>query len=61
VYREREKQRQKERKNREKIIFFSIFCEKKRTSAKIKKNKKKFLGPGPRAPVPWYPGARDPI
>jgi hypothetical protein len=35
VYREREKEREREKKQRENNVFF-IFCEKKRTPAKIK-------------------------
>ena len=62
MYRERENEREKERKNREKTIFFPLFLVKKKTPAKIKINKiKNALGPGPRAPVPWCPGTRDPI
>jgi hypothetical protein len=45
--RERERERKREKTERKQCFFF------------VKKNsrqKKKALGPGPRAPVPWCPG-----
>jgi hypothetical protein len=69
VYRESEKEKGKERKNREKTKLFFIFSSKKINSRKnvltrqkkYKKIKKMPWHQGDRAGVPCHPGARVPI
>jgi hypothetical protein len=58
VYREREKKKGKERKNREKMKFFVIIFSKKKFPREKKKN---TWHQGDRTGVPCHPGVRVPI
>jgi hypothetical protein len=59
---EKERKEERKREKTEKTMFFYFLLIKKNSHQNKKQNKiTNALGPGPRAPVPWCPGTRDPI